>query len=143
MRCCAGTRAQPWRFHIVVVMSQINIHPISDSDSASDEAEQESPQASHGAVGAPPAASGYPAHNIPSPNSNSDLDPGSSSYASATQSGSPATGSPVAGTSTEYDDSLRIKDLDTGREFRFQQVAWSFSEHGQTALVTCLSACLN
>lgn len=97
----------------------IDIHPISESD-ATDEDEAEE---LHPAVANPHSASAAREHDTASLGSAEDDDklPAESEKPSvAVQAESVPLTSIVEG--SDLDDSLRIKDLDTGREMMFQQV---------------------
>ena len=103
---------------------EINIHPISDSDgSTADDAEFESVQGSPSPSASARSnldAAGSAPQRVPSGRgTQAALKPDhSNSGYGATSSTNLAKGGP-----TDYDDSLRIRDLDTGREFHFQQVS--------------------
>lgn len=99
--------------------SEINIHPLSDSDN-SEEDDDFAPI--HGTPDSSSAAPSYPlASNGGSHTADADPDRGRPSYVTSEREPQQL-GTDRALDPAEPDDSLRIKDLDTGRELRFQQV---------------------
>lgn len=98
--------------------SEINIHPLSDSDN-SEEDDDFAPI--HGTPDSSSAAPSYPlASNGGSHTADADPDRGRPSYVTSEREPQQL-GTDRALDPAEPDDSLRIKDLDTGRELRFQQ----------------------